>query len=259
MKAVFIGSGNVATHLSLALQSQGITICQIYSRTTVNASILAAKLNTAYTNDPADLYQDADIYFYALKDSALVDFLKEAHLPDALHVHTAGSVSLSVFKAYTANYGVFYPLQTFSKTKDIDFSNIPVCIEASNHRMQEKLVNIANLITTRAVLINSDQRKVLHLAAVFACNFTNYMYDIASEVLSDVGLGFDIIKPLIAETAEKVEKLHPYDAQTGPAVRNDKETMDKHIRMLKKYPRLKTIYKDLSKSIYKRHTKKTNS
>lgn len=255
MKAVFIGSGNLATHLATALQAQGITISQIYSRTSVNASVLAAKLNTTYTNDPTDLYQEADIYFYALKDSALTKFLKEAHLPDAMHVHTAGSVSLSIFKDLTLNYGVFYPLQTFTKNKEVDFSNIPICIEASNLRMQEKLLEISNLLTSRTVVITSDQRKVLHLAAVFACNFSNYMYDIASEVLSDVGLGFDILQPLIAETAEKVTRMNPYEAQTGPAVRYDKVTMNKHLVMLKNYPEIKDIYKDLSKGIYKRHSK----
>ncbi|HLP04640.1 MAG TPA: DUF2520 domain-containing protein [Paludibacter sp.] len=255
MKAVFIGSGNVATHLSLALQKKGVATTQVFSRTLANASLLAQKLNASYTNDPAQLDRNADIYFYALKDSALAHFLKEVHLPDAMHVHTAGSVSLSIFKELTAHYGVFYPLQTFSKNKEIDFSQIPICIEASNARMQEKLLEIANLLSNKTMIISSDQRKVLHIAAVFACNFSNYMYDIASELLNDVGVGFDILKPLIEETAEKITKLSPYDAQTGPALRYDKTTIQKHVNMLKCYPEIRSIYKDLSKAIYKRHSK----
>lgn len=255
MKAVFIGSGNVATHLSIALQKKGVTISQIYSRTSTNASLLAQKLNASYTNDPSELDQDADIYFYALTDNALAHFLKETTLPDAMHVHTAGSVSLTIFRELTINYGVFYPLQTFSKNKEVDFSEIPICIEASNTRMQEKLLEIAKLLSDKTFIITSDQRKVLHLAAVFACNFSNYMYDIASELLSDVGVGFDILKPLINETAEKVNKMNPYDAQTGPAVRYDKITMKKHEVMLKRYPKIRSLYKDISKAIYKRHKK----
>jgi predicted short-subunit dehydrogenase-like oxidoreductase (DUF2520 family) len=255
MKAVFIGSGNLATHLATALQEKGIIISQIYSRTAANASILADKLKTNYTSDPTELIMDADIYFYALKDSALIQFLKETNLPNAMHVHTAGSVSLTIFKELTLNYGVFYPLQTFSKNKKVDFAEIPICIEASNSDMQTKLLDIAHLLTQKTYIVNSDQRKILHLAAVFSCNFTNYMYDISSEILNDVGIGFDIMKPLILETAEKIQTMNPYEAQTGPAVRFDKAVIDKHLIMLKRYPKLKNMYKDLSKNIYDRHKK----
>ena len=255
MKAVFIGSGNLATHLATALQEKGITISQIYSRTSTNASMLADKLKTSYTSDPTELILDADIYFYALKDSALTQFLKETNLPNAMHVHTAGSVSLSIFKELTLNYGVFYPLQTFSKNKKVDFAEIPICIEASNSEMQKKLLDIAHLLTQKTFIINSDQRKILHLAAVFACNFSNYMYDVASEILNDVGIGFEIMQPLISETAEKIKTMNPYEAQTGPAVRYDKAIIEKHMIMLKRYPKIRNIYKDLSKNIYVRHKK----
>lgn len=256
MKAIFIGSGNLATQLATALKEKGITISQIYSRTSSNAAALADKLGASFTSDPSEIDEDADIYFYALKDNSLASFLKETHLPDAMHVHTSGSVSLSVFRDSTMHYGVFYPLQTFSKNKSVDFSKIPICIEASNSDMQEELLGLAHLLTDKTYIINSDQRKILHLAAVFACNFSNYMYDIASEILSDVGFGFDILKPLIEETANKVQTLNPYDAQTGPAVRYDKNVIDKHLTMLKRYPNYKKVYKELSKAIYERHKKK---
>ncbi len=255
MKAVFIGSGNLATQLATALKEKGVVISQIYSRTSSNAAILANKLGASYTNDPSEIDEDADMYFYALKDSALSHFLKEANLPNAMHVHTSGSVSLSIFKEKILHYGVFYPLQTFSKNKTVDFSEIPICIEASNSEMQEKLLEIAHLLTEKTYIINSDQRKVLHLAAVFACNFTNYMYDVASEILNDVGIGFEIMQPLITETADKIKTMNPFEAQTGPAVRFDKMIINKHLTMLKLYPKYKGLYKDISKSIYVRHKK----
>lgn len=256
MKAVFIGSGSVATHLALALQEKGVTISQIYSRTSINAQILAERLGTTFTSDISDIYPDADIYIYAIKDSFLMRLLSEMDIPDALHVHTAGSVSMMAFERYTSKYGVFYPLQTFSKKKPVDFSQIPICIEGSSTEVQQKLLDLAHLITTKTYVVDSDQRKKLHLAAVFACNFTNYMYDIASQLVANSGIGFEILQPLILETADKIKTLSPYDAQTGPAVRFDEITIKKHLKLLKKEKEFRGIYKDLSKSIYKRHKKK---
>ncbi len=253
MKAVFFGSGNLATHLSLALQAKGVEIVQVYSRTRSNARILAEALNSNYTSDLAEIDKSADIYFYALKDSYFLKLLERYELPDAIHVHTAGSISMNYFKGRAANYGVFYPLQTFSKKKEIDFSKIPVCIEASSPEVQEKLTELAGLLTPKVYNISSEQRKKLHLAAVFACNFTNYMYDIAYEILEDAGLGFEIIQPLINETAEKVKTIVPYEAQTGPAVRFDETTISRHLTLLRRSYDLRKIYRLLSKSIYKRH------
>lgn len=253
MKAVFFGSGNLATHLSLALQNKGIEIVQIYSRTRSNAMILAEKLGTSYTNSLSEIDRNADIYFYALNDMYFLKIIEEYDLPDAIHVHTAGSVSMDYFKGRAFSYGVFYPLQTFSKKREIDFSLVPICIESSSIEVQETLSELAQLISTKLYYISSEQRKKLHLAAVFACNFTNYMYDIAYEILEEAGLGFDIIQPLITETADKVSTLVPYEAQTGPAVRYDKNTINKHLQMLKKTRIPKKIYKLLSININKRH------
>ncbi len=256
MKVVFVGSGNLATHLATALHEKGICISQVYSRTTSNAKMLAEKLQTTYTDDPDQIVQDADIYFYALKDDALAEFLKKVNLPDAIHVHTSGSVSISIFRELTYNYGVFYPVQTFTKDKLVDFSTTPICIEAANSLVEEELIQLAELLTNKIYNINSEQRKVIHLAAVFACNFSNYMYDASAEILNDAGLNFEILKPLISETADKIRTLTPYNAQTGPAVRFDKNIMDKQIAILKPYPALKKIYKLISKNIYLRHLKK---
>jgi len=253
MKAVFIGSGSVATHLSLALKEKGITISQVYSRTRTNAEILGQKLNAPFTSTIYEIDTKADIYFYALKDSAFREFIRSFDMPDAIHVHTAGSISINEFDGFASKYGVFYPLQTFSINKAVDFSEIPICIEACNSDIQVKLLKIAKLLSNKTYIITSEQRKKLHLAAVFACNFTNYMYDVASQLMEGSGLMFDIIKPLILETADKVQSITPYAAQTGPAVRYDERTIKKHLSMLSRNSEYRKIYKLLSKSINSRH------
>lgn len=255
MEVVLIGSGSVATHLGLALQAKGVKIIQVYSRNTVNAETLSQKLNASFITDISDIYMDADIYFYALSDSAFKSILRKIEMPKGIQVHTAGCIPMNEFENFTSKFGVFYPLQTFSKNKTVDFSQVPVCIEASNSEVQQQLLELANLLSDKTYLINSDQRRKLHLAAVFACNFTNYMYDIASEILEDSGFLFEIIQPLITETAEKTKIMNPYQAQTGPAVRMDEKTISKHLLMLNKRPDLKKIYKLLTKNIYIRHKK----
>jgi len=258
MEVVFIGSGNVATQLGLALKSKGVIIKQVYSKSYANAEVLAKKLDAEATSDAADIYMDADFYFYALKDSALRSTLKKLELPAGIHVHTGGSISIREFEGFTTRFGVFYPLQTFSVNKSVDFSVIPICIEACNQDVLEKLTDLGGLISQKVIMLNSESRRKLHLAAVFACNFTNYMYDAASQIMEDSGIEFEIIKPLIAETAYKIKTMTPYAAQTGPAVRYDEKIIKKHLYMLTKKPELKKIYKLLSKNIHKRHSPKEN-
>ncbi len=253
MEVVFIGSGNVATQLGLAFKAKGIIIKQVYSKSTSNAEILAKKLDADYISEIEDLYMDADFYFYALKDSVLRSTLKKIDMPTGIQVHTGGSISISEFEGLTSRFGVFYPLQTFSVNRAIDFKNIPICIEASNVDVQERLLSLAELISDRTYQMNSENRRKLHLAAVFACNFTNYMYDISSKLLAESGISFDIMHPLILETAEKIKSLTPFQAQTGPAVRLDEKTISKHLALLSKDSESKEIYKLLTKSINKRH------
>jgi len=255
MEVVLIGSGSVATHLGLALQAKGFTIRQVYSRNVSNAEILSKKLNASFITDISDIYMNADIYFYALTDSAFKSILRKIDMPEGIQVHTAGCIPISEFEGFSSKYGVFYPLQSFSINKPVEFSQIPICIEASNLEVQNKLLEIGNLLSNKTFLINSDQRKRLHLAAVFACNFTNYMYDIASTILEDSGFLFEMIQPLIAETAEKIKTMNPYEAQTGPAIRMDEKTISNHLVLLNKKPDLKKIYKLLTKNINKRHKK----
>ena len=257
MKAVILGSGNVASHLAIALQAKGVIICQIYSRTSKNAETLAKKINTPFTSEISDIYRNADIYIYALKDSSFLKLLKKFDLPNsALHIHTSGSISMKDFYGYADKYGVLYPLQTFSIKKEINFSNVPICIEAIDTDVEKQIIELAHLLSQKTYIINSEKRKKLHLAAVFACNFTNYMYDISFDLVMSAGVDFDIMKPLIAETADKINFLTPREAQTGPAVRYDENIINKHISLLHRKKNLKDIYKLLSNNIHKRHNKK---
>lgn len=255
MNVVIIGSGSVATHLANALYLNGITISQIYSRTNNNAKDLALKFEADFTNSISKIKTNADVYIYALNDNSLERFLSKFELPSAIHIHTAGSIPMSIFEEFTEKFGVFYPLQTFSKNKEVDFKTIPVCIEASSASVENELILLAKLISNKVYLVNSNQRKKLHLAAVFACNFTNYMYDIAHEIVVDAGFNMEIIQPLIQETSNKISFITPYEAQTGPAKRADHETINRHIYLLNKKTSFKKIYKLLSANIYNRHKK----
>jgi predicted short-subunit dehydrogenase-like oxidoreductase (DUF2520 family) len=250
MKIVFIGAGNLATQLSLALQHAGEQIVQVYSRTAVSALELATLLNVPYTTNLDEIVADADVYFYAVSDDALESLLQLPLAPDAIHVHTAGSVSIDVFIGKKSNYGVFYPLQTFSKNKQVDFKTIPVFIEASSPEVESTLFKIAHAVSEQVYKTNSEQRLKLHVSAVFACNFVNHLYQIASEVVKSADLPFEVLKPLILETAQKVMQLSPEEAQTGPAKRNDRGVINKHLDVLgDEQPSLKKLYQDLSDMI----------
>lgn len=250
--AVVIGSGNVATHFARALQHAGAKILCIYSRTAEHAAEAGKLLGIPYTSEWEQVPENGNLYLYAVSDAALPGLLARELAPQALHVHTAGSISLDVFPASKPNHGVIYPLQTFSKDKELNFSEVPLLVEAVTPEITNKLINFAGTLSTAVYTIKSAQRQKIHLAAVFACNFVNHMYAIADEILcaSDIPVG--VLRPLIAETASKIKTLSPADAQTGPAVRNDKLIIDKHLTLLKQYPELHEIYNMISNSIINR-------
>ena len=248
-KIVFIGAGNVATQLGNALYKNGCTISQVYSPTRKSAGTLARQLNAKAITYLKELDLTADIYIIAIKDDAIAEVVKQLALPDKLVVHTSGSLPLAVLKNVSENYGVFYPLQTFSKNKNVNFTNIPICIEANNKKTVGLLQALAHSISKNVHSITSEQRKIIHLSAVFACNFSNHMYAIAATILADHQLSFDLLKPLIAETADKIQFNDPDKMQTGPAIRGDIKTMNMHLKLLGTDKELKTIYKLLSKHI----------
>ena len=248
-KITFIGSGNVATHLAIALKEAGKEIVRIYSRTPANAKALAGKVDADFTNNTEDIAGEADIYIVAVSDDALLQTAEKLNFNDGLVVHTSGSAQMDILKGCSENYGVFYPLQTFSKSRKVDFNKIPLCIEANNPGSREQLKNLALSLTDKLYFVNSEKRRTLHLAAVFACNFPNFMYSVAQKILRKNELDFDILKPLIKETAEKVQQISPADAQTGPAKRGDDKIMKLHIEMLKDYPEFQELYKIISEGI----------
>lgn len=253
MKVVIVGSGNVATHLSLAMASlEGIEICQVYSPTEAHAEILAERLNCDFVTDPTQIRKDADVYLFALKDQALETVIRAVPANDGLWLHTSGSMPIQVFAGYTERYGVLYPLQTFSKSREISFQGIPLFIEC--HREEDKncLEDLARRLSGKVCELSSEKRRSLHLAAVFACNFTNHIYALAEEILAKEGLSRDYLFPLIDETAAKVHELPAQEAQTGPAIRYDENIINKHLGMLADDPDVQTLYRLLSQSIHKK-------
>ena len=251
MKTVFIGAGNLASHLAVNLYEKGFDICQIFSRTEESATFLAEKVHAGYTTCLSEIDTTAEVYIYSVSDNVLTELASKVNLPKSLHIHTSGSTGIEIFEGFAENYGVLYPLQTFSKHKAVDFAEIPVFVEGKNEFSVNKICETAKILTDKVHFMDSKGRKKLHLSAVFACNFVNHLYEISSELVQNVGVEFDVLQPLIKETYEKTKTLSPYDAQTGPAVRNDQNIIQKHLDLLKDKRDLAKMYELISKDIYK--------
>ncbi|WP_066627197.1 Rossmann-like and DUF2520 domain-containing protein [Labilibacter marinus] len=247
---VLIGSGKLATQLGLCLAKTGYNIRQVYSRTIENAQELAERLNAYATDSFNEIQEDADIYIIAVADSVLHTTIESLPKVKGIVVHTAGAMSVDLLIRFD-QYGIFYPFQTFSKERDVDFKNIPVLIEACNEDVDLKLKSFASKISKTVKTCDSNQRQQIHLAAVFACNFTNHMYAIAEDILQENDVSFDVIKPIIMETAHKTDYLSPVKAQTGPAVRGDKNVIKKHLEMLDNDDELSVLYSKITSRIAK--------
>ena len=252
-KIVLIGAGNVATHLGVSLQQKGCEVVQVYSRTPESASLLAGILNVPYVTSLSEVACDADIYIVALKDAVFQEVLPAIvkGREKALFVHTAGSLPMSLWEGAVSNYGVLYPMQTFSKQRAVNFEEVSFFVEASGAEDLKTLKEIAGLLSPRVYEANSEQRKYLHLSAVFACNFANHMYALSAHLLKQQNLPFEAMLPLIDETARKVHELLPQDAQTGPAVRDDRNVMSSHMDLLSDEPEIRELYEKISESIYR--------
>jgi predicted short-subunit dehydrogenase-like oxidoreductase (DUF2520 family) len=244
-KAVIIGSGNVAQHLIKALSNSAHTeLVQAYARHPENLAHLLPpeKITSSFDN-----LAKADIYIIAVSDNAIAGVSSQLPFEGRLVVHTSGSVAMEQLDPKNRR-GVFYPLQTFSKNKDVDFTKIPVCLESGQESDYSVLEQLAQSISPLHYKISSGQRQALHVAAVFVNNFTNHLYAIGNRICSDNAIPFDILKPLILETADKVQLLPPAEAQTGPASRNDTQTIEKHMAFLKDENQ-KALYILLTQSI----------
>ncbi len=248
MRIVLMGSGNVATHLGKALHQAGHSIGQVYSRTVVHAQALAQQLHATPITDLCELDRSADWYILSIKDDALLPLIEQLPVLEGLVTHTAGSVPLAILSRFQ-HHGVFYPFQTFSKSTEVDFKTIPLLVEGNAGQTANTLLQLAQEISDKAQFASSDQRGQLHIAAVFACNFVNHMYALADDLLKSHQLPFDLLIPLIKETAAKMEQLSPQLSQTGPASRNDQQIIQKHIQSLEDQPHHQELYKTLTKSI----------
>ena len=229
ISVVIIGSGNVAKHLIKAfLKIENVNLKQVYTRNLEDEALLKSSVST--TSD-LSLIKEADVTIIAVSDDAIANI--SYNLKNALVVHTSGSVEMKALKNQK-NKGVFYLLQSFSKEKEINFSTIPICLEAENKSDLAKLEKLASLLQGNIYHLSSLQRKKIHVAAVFVNNFTNHMYTIAYNICEEHNVPFDILEPLIEETSQKIKNLTPEEAQTGPAKRNDIETIKNHLNLLSK-------------------------
>lgn len=251
MKIVLIGAGNLATHLGKALHAAGHDMVQVFSRTMQSAETLASLLDAEPLTDMAQVRDDADVYIFSVKDSALEQLISQLCGGEKkVFLHTAGSMPMSVFREKALHYGVLYPMQTFSKQREVDFSIIPCFIEANDEFALKQIEGLAGQISHRVFQLSSEDRKYLHLSAVFACNFANHCYAVSQELLQQHGIPFDVMLPLIDETAAKVHGMTPKEAQTGPAVRYDENVIGKQIQLLENQPYFQKIYDCMSKSIH---------
>ena len=245
-----IGSGNLATHLAEALRAAGHRMMGVYSRTEKHAQRLADTLQCpAFTS--LKRVPEADVYVFAVKDDALDGLIAELVPPSqALLLHTAGSVSMEVFKGKAERHGVLYPLQTFSRERAVCFREIPCFIEASTQEALQALKRLAETVSGRVEVLDSEKRRHLHLSAVFACNFVNHCYDVAWQLLQEQQLDPRALLPLLDETARKVHNLTPAEAQTGPAVRWDTSVMNRHLSLLGEGSHAGSLYRLMSEGIH---------
>lgn len=252
-----VGAGNVAWHLAPALENAGHQVVEVYSRDPKNAAALQKQLYSAEVKQDLDFSKsEAELILIAVPDDAINAVAQEIALSEDVTVaHTSGSQPLSALGYLaTENIGVFYPLQTFSKARKVSFDHIPFCIEGENKQTIKLLTHLASSLSKRVYNLKSGERGILHVAAVFACNFTNYMLQVSENILKDYKLPPDILHALIAETVQKALEMGPGNAQTGPAKRGDQQTMERHQEFLASYDGdLEQLYQIISEHIFNQY------
>lgn len=251
MKVTIIGSGNVASWMAYSLKKNAVCVNQVYGRNPSAAAKVAALCCAEPISCLADLKRDSDYYIFSLKDDAYGEVLSSVPFMMPCAVHTAGSLTQSVLEGYARHYGVMYPFQTISKTADFEHLKVPFCIEGKDGESLQLIRNLACRLSPQVNEMDGGQRAVLHLAAVFACNFSNALYDMAYQMLASAGINWQVMLPLLQQTVDKTASMTPQEAQTGPAVRNDQTIMEKHLQRLPS-EELRQIYKMLSNYIVKR-------
>ena len=256
MTISFIGSGNLAWHLAPALENAGFVVKEVFSQNPKHAEALTERLYQAEVKATLDFSTSgSSLFIIATSDDSIQEIVREIILPEeAILVHTSGSQPLNLLQfAATSHLGVLYPLQTFSKDRKVDFKKVPVFIESSDEETGHTLIQIAGAISTKVQIIGSEERKALHVAAVFASNFTNHMLTISRDILQQNSLNFDWLIPLITETIEKGLALGPENAQTGPAIRGDLDVLDQQLEFLRENETVAEIYRLISQHIIDRY------
>lgn len=252
MSIVLLGAGNVGWHLGHRLAQQGLEVVQVYSRQQAKAAELADSLGCQGICQLAELHTAADLYVLAVPDAAITP-LSEALVqwlpPSARILHCSGATPLDGLNPYFVGRGVLYPLQSFSRYREVNFAQVPLCIWANSHDFQTYLLSLAQKISHKCRLLADTQRLQLHLAAVWVNNFSNALYGIAEKLVAENEIPFDWLMPLITETAAKVQELSPAQAQTGPAIRGDQPTIDRHLSLLQQHPRWAELYRLLTEEI----------
>lgn len=245
---VICGSGNVATHLAKVLKFHNIDIKQVYSPTTSHAQELANRVGAQAISRMRDIDTSADLYLISISDDQIQNLSDQLPVLKGIVVHTSGITELNALNKHKKR-GVFYPLQTFSKRRAVDFLDIPFCIEAADKKTENQLKTLAGKFSHKVFSISTEKRKQLHLAAVLVNNFPTHLYRLAKDILNKNDLDFDMLRPLITETGVKVMKMEPKKAQTGPAHRGDKKTIEIHRELLQHQPDILALYELISKQI----------
>ena len=251
MKVVIIGSGNVATVLGRLIVKNHHQLLQVVSRNAEHAMTLASELHCSMADYQCEIDKNADLYLIAVNDGALYEINNYLHLDKAIVVHTAGSISADVLKHISLNYGVLYPLQSLRKEMETAHE-IPLLVDGNSKETVKYIEDFALTISKTVSIANDEERLKLHVAAVIVNNFTNHLYTLAEEFCEKEKVDFKMLVPLIWETANRIAKHSPSSVQTGPALRNDMFTLDKHLRLLINYPKLKYIYLKMTESIMNR-------
>lgn len=252
MKISFIGSGNVATHLALAFYKCGYTIGQVWSRDFSHAQLLAGRVEARPIADLSSLSKTADIYILAISDDALFDIALDLHLSDALVLHTSGATSMDVLKPISSRYGVLWSPQTFVRDVALEYSELPFCIEGCDADTQVDIESLVGHISQNIYFTNREQRQYLHLAAVFVNNFANALYGVAQNICGQHQIPFEVLYTLINTTTQRVKWGDIRYQMTGPAVRDDKKTLDAHRNLLADDPDFLALYNEMTRIIQER-------
>jgi len=247
--AVIVGAGNLGTHLARVFRKHGINILQVFDHRRGSAARLAREMGCGYVTVPGRLVKGSDLYLLTVSDSAIETVARSLSVGGSLVVHCSGSLPMNILEGCSENHGVFYPLQTFSASRPVSFKGIPICVEACNTGTRKLLTSLARKISGNVHQIDSRQRAILHLTAVFANNFTNFMFAAAEEILNKAGISYSLLEPIISQTARVAKNGSVFMQQTGPAIRGDYEVLEKHRQILGRFPEFLDLYNLISQNI----------